>query len=178
MKKLIGVLLVTCFNFAGAYESISPAYININTGIAQLYNLPTGSWASGVNAGYNIESGFAVEGGYTFLPSSQFGTTVTQNVFDVAVKGTMTVGNVFSYYGRLGLGVGLNNWSGTPPVGNCILTQSGQSSTYLLGLAAIGASFKVSQHFDLVVEYNTLIPFQNTYTGMVTALTGGVQYNF
>jgi hypothetical protein len=58
------------------------------------------------------------------------------------------------------------------------LCTSGLSSTYGVGLAGIGASFKLSQHFDLRVEDYALVPFQNTYTGTANVVTGGVQYNF
>ena len=160
-------------------DTASPAYINVNTGIAKLYNLPTGSWAGAINAGYNFNQALAIEVGYNLLPSSQFGTTVTENVFDVAVKGTVPLTEMFSLYGRLGVGIGTNNWSGTAPTtGNCILCASSLSSTYGVGLAGIGASFKLSQHFDLRVEDYALVPFQNTYTGTANVVTGGVQYNF
>ena len=181
MKKLIFILLAASATMAvadGVTSPASPAYVNVNTGIAKLYNLPTGSWAGSINAGYNFNEALAVEVGYNLLPSSQFGTTVTSNAFDVAVKGTLPLSEMFSLYGRLGVGLGMNNWSGTAPAGGCIICQSGQSSTYGLGLAGIGASFKLSQHFDLRVEDYALVPFQNTYTGTVNVVTGGVQYNF
>ncbi len=186
MKKLLLSLLagmaVSAYadnaSATAAGDTASPAYINVNTGIAKLYNLPTGSWAGAINAGYNFNQALAIEVGYNLLPSSQFGTTVTENVFDVAVKGTLPLTEMFSLYGRLGVGIGNNNWSGTAPAGNCVLCTSGLSSTYGVGLAGIGASFKLSQHFDLRVEDYALVPFQNTYTGTANVVTGGVQYNF
>mgnify|MGYP000647406695 CR=1 FL=1 len=51
-------------------------------------------------------------------------------------------------------------------------------NAYGVGLAGIGASFKLSQRFDLRIEDYALIPFQNTYTGTANVVTGGVQYNF
>lgn len=159
---------------------VSPVYINLNTGVAKLYNLPTGSWVGTINAGYNFNQALAIEVGDSILPSSQFGsTTVTENVFDVAVKGTLTLSRIFSLYGRLGVGLGTNNWSGSAPItDNCILCSHGLSNTYGIGLAGIGASFKLSPHFDLRVEDFALVPFKNTYTGTVNTVTGGVQYNF
>lgn len=187
MKKLFLLLLsaVAINSYADSTatatnETVSPAYINLNTGIAKLYNLPTGSWVGAINAGYNFNDTFAVELGYNLLPSSQFGsTTVTENVFDVAVKGTLPLSEMFSLYGRLGLGVGTNGWSGAMVnASNCILCNNNLSNTYGVGLAGIGASFKLSQHFDLRVEDYALVPFQNTYTGTANIVTGGVQYNF
>lgn len=182
MKKLITLLLSGLIANVCAVETVagdSGAYVNVNSGIAKLYNLPTGSWAGSVNAGYNFNQAFAIEIGDTLLPSSQFGASVTENVFDVAVKGTLPLSEMFSLYGRLGLGVGTNSWSGTvATTGSCILCAGGQSSTYGVGLAGIGASFKLSQHFDLRVEDYGLIPFQNTYTGAANVVTFGTQYNF
>lgn len=186
MKKLLiavlGILGLNAYadNTAvtTAADNVSPAYINVNTGIAKLYNLPTGSWSGALNVGYNYNRNLAVEVGYNLLPSSQFGTTVTENVFDVAVKGTLPLSDMFSLYGRLGIGLGMNDWSGTPNVANCIMCENNLNNTYGVGLAGIGASFKLSQHFDLRVEDYALIPFQNTYTGTANIVTGGVQYNF
>lgn len=187
MKKLLITLLagmaVSAYadnaTVPAAADTLSPVYINLNTGFATLANLPTGSWAGALNVGYNFNHALALEVGYNLLPSSQFGTTtVTENVFDVAVKGTLPLTEMFSLYGRLGVGIGNNNWSGTAPAGNCVLCTSGLSSTYGVGLAGIGASFKLSQHFDLRVEDYALVPFQNTYTGTANVVTGGVQYNF
>lgn len=177
-KLLVAAICVGSFGLAFA-EDNSPAYINVNTGIAKLYNLPTGSWVGSINAGYNFNDALAIEIGDTLLPSSQFGTTVTENVFDVALKGTLSLSNLFSLYGRLGLGVGSNSWSGTAPTsGNCILCSSGLSNTYGVGLAGVGASFKLSQHFDLRIEDYALVPFQNTYSGTANVVTFGTQYNF
>lgn len=186
MRKILAILL--CGMSFGGYAAdttiannsdTSDVYVNVNTGFATFANLPTGSWAGALNVGYNFNQALAIEIGDTLLPSSQLGTTtVTENVFDVAVKGTLPLTEMFSLYGRLGLGVGSNSWSGTAPVGNCILCGSGLNSTYGVGLAGIGASFKLSQRFDLRIEDYALIPFQNTYTGTANVVTGGVQYNF
>ncbi len=183
MKKLLLLIALSVTASLAVADGVtavtSPVYINLNTGFATMSNLPTGSWAGALNAGYNFNEALAVEVGYSILPSSQYGsTTVTQNAFDVAVKGTLPLSEMFSLYGRLGLGLGINNWSGTALLGNCTLCASGVSDTYGLGLAGIGASFKLSQHFDLRVEDYALIPFQNTYTGTANIVTGGVQYNF
>lgn len=186
--KILSALLLSAFTLnANASESssstitpASPVYINLNTGFATLSNLPTGSWAGAINAGYNFNNAFAAEIGYSMIPSSQFETTtVMANVFDIAVKGTLAFSNIFSLYGRLGIGLGLNSWNGSAPtISNCILCTNDISSTYGTGLAGIGASFKLSQHFDLRIEDYGLMPFQNTYTGTVNVVTGGVQYNF
>ena len=54
----------------------------------------------------------------------------------------------------------------------------GVNSNYGLALVGLGVSFSFDKHFDLRVEDTAYIPFSNTYTGSVNAVTGGVQYNF
>ncbi len=62
MKKLLlALVLVSAVGlaFADTADTIQPydgstAYINVNTGWASIHNLPTGSWAGSVNAGYNL----------------------------------------------------------------------------------------------------------------------------
>lgn len=160
----------------GVYKS--PAYINLNTGIAKVYNLPTGSWAGSINAGYNFNSGFAVEGGYNLLASSQFGATTTSNIFDVAVKGTLPFSEVFSIYGRAGIGVGTDGWNGTASGTPSWLCNNQYNATYGTGLFGIGGSFKLSRSFDLHIEDYAFIPFSNTMNGGINIVSLGAQYNF
>ncbi len=184
MGKLIGLLL--CLSPLALANTIEPynengAYINLNSGISTFSNLPTGEWTGNFNAGYNFNRAFAVEGGYNIFTGSQFGATVTTNIFDVAVKGTIPLSSIFNLYGRTGLGLGMNGWSGTvieAPNTNCILCNNGANSTYGLGLVGIGGSFTLSRHFDLRLEDTAYLPFSNTYTGTINAVTVGGQYNF
>lgn len=184
MKKLIISLgLLSCVSaFADTTQPYdgSTAYININTGIAKLYNLPTGEWTGNINAGYNFNRGIALEGGYNIFYGSQFGADVATNIFDVAVKGTIPLSNVFNLYGRAGIGFGNNSWSGTSNVtsSNCILCNNSTDSNYGLALVGIGGSFTLTKHFDLRIEDTAYIPWSNTYTGTINAITFGTQYNF
>lgn len=178
MKKLLlSLSLISIGSFAMA-DDASPVYININTGISTYQALPTGEWTGNINAGYNFNKNFALEGGYNIFSGSQFGATTTASIFDVAAKGTIPLNDVFSLYGRAGLGFGVNGWSGTSNTSNCVLCQN-NSSTYMLGLAGAGVSFALSRHFDLRLEDTLYVPFANTYAGSaINAVTGGVQYNF
>ena len=97
-------------------QSAAGAYINVNAGFATQQSLPTGSVAVTANAGYNFNRGLALEGGYALLPSSQFGASTFNNLFDVAVKGTVPLGEVFSLYGRLGAGLNYFTWSVSSPI--------------------------------------------------------------
>jgi opacity protein-like surface antigen len=178
VKQLLTLflLLSSCVALA---DADSGSYINLNTGVAKLYNLPTGEWTGNLNAGYNFSPYFALEGGYNLFAGSQFGVTTSTSIFDVAAKGTLPLSDIFSIYGRAGLGFGMNAWSGTlTNSANCILCNNSINNNYGLGLVGLGVSFTLSKHFDLRVEDTAYLPFQNTTTGAINAVTGGVQYNF
>ena len=113
------------------------------------------------------------------LAGSEFGVTTSTNLFDVAAKGTLPLSDIFALYGRAGLGLGMNAWSGTlTNSSDCILCNSSLSNNYGLGLLGLGVSFSLSKHFDLRLEDTAYIPFVNTTTGAINAVTFGTQYNF
>ncbi len=179
---LLGVVLgaqVGIPAFADEVLLNNPIYINLNTGIAKLYNLPTGEWAGNINAGYEFNSYFALEGGYNLIAGSQFGVTTATSIFDVAAKGTIPFGDVFSLYGRAGLGFGMNSWSGTlTNTSNCILCNNSLKNNYGLALVGLGGSFALTPSWSLRLEDTAYIPFVNTTTGTINVVTGGVQFNF
>lgn len=176
MRKLLILMLLSLSMLTNADNS--GAYINLNTGVATMQALPTGSWLGNLNAGYNFNRGFALEGGYNLFANQQMGATTTTNIFDVAAKGILPFSEVFSLYGRLGAGLGINGWSGQCTTPNCGLCQS-NDSTYMLGLVGIGGSFALDKSFDLRVEDSLYVPFGNTFVGStINAVTFGVQYNF
>lgn len=158
----------------------SGAYINLNAGYGSLQYLPTGSLATTLNAGYAFDRGFALEGGYAWLPSSQYGASQYNNIFDVAAKGTIPLSSVFSLYGRLGAGVNFQSFSGTTNVGTPYSYCQNNSLSNFVGLAGVGGSFALSNHFDLRVEDTIYVPFGggNQSAGATNLVLGGVQYNF
>ena len=183
MKQLLLALsLIGAYGISQAdtlsQESASPAYINVNTGFATLDNLPTGSWSGSLNAGYNLNQNLALEGGYNLLASSQFGATATSNIFDVAVKGTLPLSETFSLYGRAGLGLGIDGWSGTASGSPSWFCADDYNSTYGTALLGIGGSFKLSRSFDLRIEDYAFVPFSNTMSGTINTVALGAQYNF
>lgn len=185
MKRLLAIIAtVGVFSFANADDAQaandSKVYVNLNTGIGKLYNLPTGQWTMNLNAGYNFNQNFALEGGYNLFTGTEFGATSMTNIVDVAAKGTLPLSPVFSLYGRAGVGIGNNGWSGTVDTGNedCIMCNKSLDSTYGLGLVGLGGSFALDKHWDLRVEDTLYFPFTNTYTGTMMAFTFGTQYNF
>lgn len=186
MKKLLSLIL---FGTASAAMADVPAnvnqpyngsgaYINLNSGIANMQNVTNSSFALGGNAGYNFNRAFALEGGLTYLPSQQSGQLATYSIYDVAVKGTIPLSSVFSLYGRLGAAMAYSSWSGATCY-PAIYQTSGSAYNYG-GLAGIGASFALSKHFDLRLEDYAYMPVSGDAGnfGNVNVLTGGVQYNF
>lgn len=188
MKRLflISLTLISSGTFAEDLSTVTSsntqhtanAYLNINTGVAKIYNLPTGSWAGSLNAGYNFNSSFALEGGYNILASSQYGATATSSIFDIAAKGTLPLSEVFSLYGRAGIGYGIDGWSGTASGTPSWLCAGQYNANYATALVGMGGSFALSKHFDLRIEDYAFIPFSNTMTGGMNIVTFGTQYNF
>ena len=186
MKKLLSLILFVAANAAMAdvpatvnqpYNGTG-AYINLNSGIANMQNVSNSSFALGGSAGYNFTRGFGLEGGLTYLPSQQNGQLSTYSIYDAAVKGTIPLTNVFSLYGRLGVAMGYSSWSGAT-CNPAIYQNAGNAFNYG-GLAGVGASFALSKHFDLRVEDYGYMPVSGGAGnfGNVNVLTGGVQYNF
>lgn len=181
MKNLLLALsLLPLASFAAesqAYDG-SGVYVNINTGVAKYQDMPVGSWMGTVNAGYSFNKYIAAEGGYSVFASQQYGANATTNIIDIAAKGTLPLASFLGIYGRLGVGYGINGWSGTAGSG-CSLCQSNNASDYALGLAGVGVSFSLSRSIDLRVEDVLYVPFANTFAGgTINAVTGGVQVNF
>ena len=179
MKKVLALLL-SGVSVASIADSITGtgAYINANAGSGWMQNVPNPSFALGLNAGYNFNHAFAVEGGWTTLPSSQYGQYDSYNIYDAAVKGTIPLGSIFSLYGRLGVATAYSSWSGatcTPSV----YQNTGNAWNYG-GLAGVGASFNLSKHFALRVEDYAYMPVagEGGNFGNVNVVTGGVQFNF
>jgi opacity protein-like surface antigen len=122
MKKILLILLTTAatLTFAADEDLVEPVYINLNTGIASGYSFtnntgnnssqPSGSssnnYSLGANIGYNFNQYFATEVGYNQLwlagtPSNSGGQV---GVEDIAAKGTLPLGDIFSLYARVGVG--------------------------------------------------------------------------
>jgi len=93
-------------------NSSAKYYVSLDTGIAIAQYLSTGEWIGNLNVGYNYNQYLAVELGYTLMSGTQYGATTSSNIFDVAVKGTLSVYKAFDLYGRAGFGFGINGSSG------------------------------------------------------------------
>jgi OmpA-OmpF porin, OOP family len=155
-----------------------PVYINVNAGWAYQNAVPSGSAAGTLNAGYNFNPYFAVEGGYALLYGNNYNTASTNNIFDVAAKGTLPLSSIFSLYGRLGAAVDFNSFSGTSTSSApCSYCNQGASFMWLAGA---GMSFKLSQRFELHLEDTAYIPQGDSGSpmGFTNLVLFGSQYNF
>ncbi len=162
MKKLLTLILSTsaCLSIAEPYRSydVEPVYININTGIATGYSFTnnytnstgqpsgasTNNYSLGANVGYNFNQYFAIEAGYNqlWLAANPTNSSGQVGVEDIAVKGTIPLGNVFSIYGRIGLG-GYQNVSAT---------SGGSFANNLGALYGAGAEWNLSRNWSLRAE--------------------------
>lgn len=162
MKKILGALLGLASFAVFAAPAAEPVYITGNIGMNTSYSSSTGSsngtvgqsggYFIGGNFGVNLNRYLGVEVGYTNawinyggnVPSgssvpfgvAQYGLT------DLAVRGTIPLGEAFSLYGRLGLAGYDNN-----PSGSAISVQN-------LGvLYGMGTEWNLSKQWALTAEY-------------------------
>jgi LysM repeat protein len=181
IKKIVFSLI--CLNIACAFADnagvdSSGAYFDIGLGASNISNLPTGAATANMNWGYNFNRGFALEAGWTAMPSSQWGMLDNYNVYDIAAKGTIPLSNVFDLYGRLGLGAAYSSWSGT-----CLdpMYSTPGSTWSMVGLVGVGVAFNLNQNFSLYLENNNYIPTTSRSSGAfgeASSVMFGFQYNF
>jgi hypothetical protein len=147
-------------------------YINVNAGVAPMYKLPSPATVFTVNSGYSFNQAFALEGGYSTMYSQQYSDAkVSVNIFDIAAKGTVPLSEMFQFYGRYGLGIGVNGTSG-----NGIANDTNYYGAFLLGA---GGKLKLNDKFSVTLEDTGYIPLIIvTINGFTNAITAGLQYNF
>lgn len=159
MKKIIGIILIAASTLAIGDEmyEVQPIYININTGIATGYSFTnnsnnngqssgasTNNYSLGANLGFNINRYIATEVGYNqlWLASSSSNSSGRVGIEDIAVKGTIPLGNVFSLYGRAGV-AGYQNIDGT---------NGGNFANNMGILYGAGAQWALSKNWSLRAE--------------------------
>lgn len=150
MKKiyLLCLMSMSSLSFANAYID---GDIGLNT-----------SWSSiglSADAGYLFNRYFGLEGGLTYSPGYTYswspGTSYSSSYYmlDAAAKGILPLSNVFSIYGKLGIGFNnYSDWSGQ--CNGCSgPTYSGTNIGLLYGA---GAKFNLSSQWSLHAEDYTV----------------------
>lgn len=177
--KLLIILtsILTTTAFADEYNN-NGWYFDLGAGASKTENLPTGAANINVNVGYEFTKGLGLEVGWIGMPSKQYGYLDNYNVYDLALKGSIPMGDTFSLYGRLGVGAGYSSWSGTPAAPSAQNLEG--SSWNTVGVAGVGVAFKVSPSFSLYLENNNYIPITSSAGSFAYTPSAlfGFQYNF
>lgn len=156
----------------------SGAYINIDSGISFLSNSLGNEWNNSLSVGYNFNRGLGVEAGYNLMSEMGSGTGLTTNIFDLAVKGNIPMGEIFSLYGKTGIAYSLTSW--TNSCGNSTNFCVDKSPNSTMWLLAVGTSFNLNRWLALHVEDTVFVPFDSasSITGTINTLMGGLQIKF
>lgn len=158
MKKVLGIFLIsTLAAGAEAYE-LQPVYLNVNTGISTGYSFTnnvgnnsgqpsgasTNNYSLGANIGYNFNQYFATEAGYNhlWLAANPTNSSGQVGIEDVAVKGTLPLGEIFALYGRIGI-AGYQNVNAT---------SGGSFANNIGALYGAGAQWALNKDWSLRVE--------------------------
>lgn len=136
-KKVLSLITLLATT---AYANNS-VYVDVNAGVNTTY---TGLGLN-VNAGYLFNPYFAVEGGFTFAPSSpNWNSGNNYYMVDAAAKGILPLGNVFSLYGKLG--IAYNTYA------SCCGGAYYNNGSSFVPLIGVGGQFKLSNDWSLHVE--------------------------
>lgn len=165
-------LLITSTT-ALADEIDSGVYINLNAGGGgQLsYKNISNGLASSINVGYNFNHYLAVDAGINNISGVGFFGINSSNIYSLATKGSLPIGDIFYLYGRLGLGYENYSYSS--------LWNNTSEYNGAVALIAAGGAFHIGKHFELHLE-DSLFTRLNTQAQASTTnmLQLGVQYNF
>ena len=161
-------------------EHVNPVYIEGSVGYATIKNWNNGSAAFNLNAGYNFNSNFALEAGYTYiLPQTNYslGTTYTvnQSWADIAAKGSIRISPIASIYVKGGLATGFSSSSVSVPT---LSYATGNQETNLAILTGLGLTLSPSESLKFKAENYGIIPLSDTAFGYVSVFSIGMQYSF
>ncbi len=133
-------------------------YMDFGVGIGTASNWSSTSLAlDAMTMGFYYKPGLGVEIGMGMLPNGNYqGNGAMINTYHLAAKGILPLAEVFSLYGKLGLGIssGQGNATGTVPMGMGMTMPSMTMITPTnAGLYyAVGAQFNLSKRFGLYLE--------------------------
>lgn len=134
--------------------------------------------AGGGNVGYQFNSNFAVEGGFTQFSNTKVKITIPgigiatnsirENTFDLAGKGILPLGNGFSLYGKLGAAyVNANNL--------------GYGNDRVAPLGSVGLSYDITPNLPIDVGYTRIQRVWSDNTSPIQSINYvgvGLTYHF
>jgi hypothetical protein len=185
LKLLITITFATSSSMIFA-DTGSGVYFDVGAGFSDVSPLPNKGAAIGADVGYLFNPYYGLELGVNVMPSTQWNNNLlnSYNVYNIALRGQLPLGKIFSLYGKLGLGVASSNWSGdfvSMNKDSCNGTYqcTNSSATDLIGVGTFGISFKLNDKLSLYLENNNYQPLTNnggfgySYNGLF-----GVHYEF
>ncbi len=183
MKKIsIAVLLSTAVISSAAFADASGFFAAVD---AQNWNASGG----GANGIVNPSTGYRIGGGYNFTQNwgvevdyaksgdatQRGGGVINGSSTQLAGVGTYPINNMFSVYGKLGVGSNKLSGSGTAGCTVCSATST---------LYGVGGTYNINKQFGVRLEYLHLGNFTGSgANGPATAISAnttslGVVYNF
>jgi OOP family OmpA-OmpF porin len=141
-----------------------------------------------LQGGYRFNPNFALEAGYMDLGKSKYTASYNQGAasgelksggIDVAALGILPLSDSFSIFGKAGI-IGAKTDSKLTATG--LSSSSWKSTTHeILPLVGVGATYKLSQNFDLRADYDYVSGIgKSSKTGVMKSnmISVGVAYNF
>ncbi len=196
MKKILFALVASAAALAGssayAADDAGTAYIGAGVvGSRYDFNTPngavsgdnhSGSKAAGkVYGGYNIDSTWAVEAGYTDFGKRSYnysvgntpgGINTDAHSYYVAGKGTWPVNQQIALFGKLGVA---RNHNEVLTTGSA--TVSGSDNKTAL-YASVGAEYALNKNVKVSLEYENYGHSDIDQGRKAGAITAGLRYNF
>lgn len=177
LKLCLAISLIAVgMKYAEAADD-SSVYVNLNAGVGSGLTVPelgflpdVGAGAISINAGYNFNKYFALEGGITSYSGGLFSVGTSARYFDIAAKGSLPFGDIFALYGRAGLAY--------QNITENVFSDDSYANN-LTVMVGIGTAFKLTKTFEIHLE-DTYFPqiSQPINYSNVNILSLGLQVNF
>lgn len=192
MKIALGLICAGIAINAAAATNDSGAYVGIGVGYAAVQNYDNGQFGAIIDGGYAFNEYLALEGDLALISNETqsaggYSAVANTSFLMAAIRGTLPLNELFSLYGKAGIGFNFANVS----FSGYGYSSSANTSTNVAGLLAIGGAFNLSRHFVLKVENDYFITknggdacFNGSYCssnfgyGNTNIINGAVEYRF
>ena len=165
---------------AATINSNTQFYIDGSVGYASVANWNSASTALNMNAGYNFNSNFALEAGYTYVvPQTNYNSgifyTANQSWADFAAKGSIRISPIASLYVKGGVAAGFSSSSVAVPN---LSYATGKEETNIALLSGMGLTLSPIESLKFKAEAYGIMPFSSTAYGSVNVFSVGAEYSF